>query len=50
MKGKMQGVTLVADWDPKPGFKVGAKDIEFGEIRVLKYASMTFQHLARMKF
>jgi (R,R)-butanediol dehydrogenase/meso-butanediol dehydrogenase/diacetyl reductase len=28
MKGKMQGVTLVADWDPKPGFKLGAKDIE----------------------
>lgn len=28
MKGTMQGVTLVADWDPKPGFKLGAKDIE----------------------
>ena len=28
MKGKMQGVTLVADWKPKPGFKLGAKDIE----------------------
>jgi len=28
MKGKMEGVTLVADWDPKPGFKLGAKDIE----------------------
>jgi threonine dehydrogenase-like Zn-dependent dehydrogenase len=28
MKGKMQGVTLVADWDPKPGFKLGSKDIE----------------------
>jgi len=28
MKGKMQGVTLVADWDPKPGFKLGAKDIQ----------------------
>jgi len=27
MKGKMQGVTLVADWDPKPQFKLGAKDI-----------------------
>jgi threonine dehydrogenase-like Zn-dependent dehydrogenase len=27
MKGKMEGVTLVADWDPKPGFKLGAKDI-----------------------
>lgn len=27
MKSKMQGVTLVADWDPKPGFKLGAKDI-----------------------
>jgi threonine dehydrogenase-like Zn-dependent dehydrogenase len=28
MNGKMPGVTLVADWDPKPGFKLGAKDIE----------------------
>jgi len=28
MEGKMQGVTLVADWDPKPEFKLGAKDIE----------------------
>src|SRR3990170_6523470 len=28
MKGKMEGVTLVADWDPKPGFKLGKKDIE----------------------
>src|SRR5512136_1649261 len=28
MKGKMQGVTLIADWSPKPGFKLGAKDIE----------------------
>jgi threonine dehydrogenase-like Zn-dependent dehydrogenase len=28
MKGKMQGVTLVADWNPKPEFKLGAKDIE----------------------
>jgi threonine dehydrogenase-like Zn-dependent dehydrogenase len=28
MTGKMQGVTLIADWDPKPGFKLGAKDIE----------------------
>jgi threonine dehydrogenase-like Zn-dependent dehydrogenase len=28
MKGKMQGVTLVSDWDPKPGFKLGSKDIE----------------------
>ena len=28
MNGKMQGVTLVADWDPKPDFKLGAKDIE----------------------
>jgi len=24
----MQGVTLVADWDPKPEFKLGVKDIE----------------------
>src|SRR4030042_4804969 len=28
MSEKMQGVTLVADWDPKPGFKLGAKGIE----------------------
>ena len=28
MKGKMPGVTLIADWQPKPGFKLGAKDIE----------------------
>jgi scyllo-inosose 3-dehydrogenase len=28
MSNKMQGVTLVADWSPKPGFKLGAKDIE----------------------
>ncbi len=28
MKGKMKGVTLVADWDPKPGFKLGAKDVD----------------------
>lgn len=28
MKGKMEGVTLVADWAPKSGFKLGAKDIE----------------------
>jgi threonine dehydrogenase-like Zn-dependent dehydrogenase len=28
MKGKMQGVTMVADWDPKPSFKLGPKDIE----------------------
>ena len=28
MKGKMQGVTLFADWDPKPDFKLGPKDIE----------------------
>jgi threonine dehydrogenase-like Zn-dependent dehydrogenase len=28
MNGKMQGVTLVADWSPKPGFKLGSKDIE----------------------
>src|SRR5512137_2803441 len=28
MKGKMPGVTLVADWDPRPGFKLGSKDIE----------------------
>ena len=28
MAEKMQGVTLIADWDPKPGFKLGSKDIE----------------------
>ncbi|RLC99946.1 MAG: alcohol dehydrogenase [Chloroflexi bacterium] len=28
MKGKMKGVTLVADWDPKPEFKLGSKDID----------------------
>ncbi len=28
MNGKMAGVTLVAEWEPKPGFKLGAKDIE----------------------
>ncbi len=28
MRGTMPGVTLVADWAPKPGFKLGAKDIE----------------------
>jgi len=28
MKGTMQGVTLVADWDPRPEFRLGAKDVE----------------------
>ncbi len=28
MDGKMRGVTLYADWDPKPEFKLGSKDIE----------------------
>ncbi len=28
MNGKMRGVTLFADWDPRPGFKLGPKDIE----------------------
>jgi scyllo-inosose 3-dehydrogenase len=28
MTEKMLGVTLIADWDPKPGFKLGSKDIE----------------------
>jgi threonine dehydrogenase-like Zn-dependent dehydrogenase len=28
MTGKMKGVTLIADWDPKPGFKLGSKDIQ----------------------
>ena len=28
MEGKMKGVTLFADWDPRPDFKLGPKDIE----------------------
>jgi hypothetical protein len=28
MNGKMPGVTLIADWHPKTGFKLGVKDIE----------------------
>ncbi len=28
MAKKMRGVTLHATWDPKPGFKLGAKDID----------------------
>jgi threonine dehydrogenase-like Zn-dependent dehydrogenase len=28
MNGKMQGVTLIAEWDPKPGFKLGSKDVD----------------------
>ena len=28
MQGKMKGVTLIADWDPKPIFKLGTKDID----------------------
>lgn len=28
MNMKMQGVTLVAEWDPRPGFKLGTKDID----------------------
>jgi scyllo-inosose 3-dehydrogenase len=28
MQGKMKGVTLFADWDPRPDFKLGPKDIE----------------------
>ena len=28
MEGKMKGVTLLADWDPKLNFKLGPKDIE----------------------
>ena len=28
MKGKMRGVTLFADWDPRPDFELGPKDIE----------------------
>ncbi len=26
--GKMRGVTLIADWDPRPGFVLGSKDVE----------------------
>ncbi len=28
MQGKMKGLTLFADWEPKPDFKLGPKDIE----------------------
>ncbi|MEM5774383.1 MAG: scyllo-inosose 3-dehydrogenase, partial [Anaerolineaceae bacterium] len=28
MNGKMPGVTLTAEWDPKPAFRLGSKDIE----------------------
>ena len=28
MEGKMRGVTLLADWDPRPDFVLGPKDIE----------------------
>jgi threonine dehydrogenase-like Zn-dependent dehydrogenase len=28
MKGKMKAVRMYADWAPKPGFKLGSKDIE----------------------
>jgi threonine dehydrogenase-like Zn-dependent dehydrogenase len=28
MKGKMKGVTLFADWEPRPDFKLGPKDVE----------------------
>ena len=28
MEGKMRGVTLFADWDPRPDFELGPKDIE----------------------
>ena len=28
MQGKMKAVRLYADWEPKPGFKLGPKDIE----------------------
>jgi threonine dehydrogenase-like Zn-dependent dehydrogenase len=28
MSGTMRGVTMHAKWEPKPGFKLGAKDIE----------------------
>jgi hypothetical protein len=28
MKGKMKGVTLVADWEPKPDFTLGSKDVD----------------------
>jgi len=28
MKGKMRGVTLFADWEPRPDFRLGAKDTD----------------------
>ncbi|HUW12072.1 MAG TPA: scyllo-inosose 3-dehydrogenase [Anaerolineae bacterium] len=28
MEGKMRGVTLFADWKPRPGFALGPKDVE----------------------
>ena len=28
MTGKMKGVTLFAEWDPRPDFKLGSKDID----------------------
>ncbi len=28
MEGKMKAVRMYADWDPRPGFKLGPKDIE----------------------
>ena len=28
MKGKMQAVRLHADWDPKPDFVLGSKDVD----------------------
>ena len=28
MEGKMKGVTLYADWEPRSDFVLGAKDIE----------------------
>lgn len=28
MDGKMRGVTLFADWDPKPEFNLGSKDVD----------------------
>mgnify|MGYP000850497912 FL=1 len=28
MEGKMRGVTLIADWEPREGFKLGPKDID----------------------
>ena len=59
MEGKMRGVTLVADWEPKEGFRLGPKDIDknrhilvarYGKIRGLRFASTIFQSQGRVKY